>query len=179
MNHGIGSEQQRLDPPKLRRVLTRFDLIVYGLTIITPTAAYAVMGIVQQASSGHAALSYLLAMLAMLFTAISYGRMAAAFPSAGSTYTYASRSLHEYAGFLAGWSMILDYALVPMLSAVYVSITAARILPQVPYAVWAFLFAVFITTVNVRGIRVTARASELMTLAMCVSAALFVVLAAR
>jgi len=159
-------------------VLSRFDLIVYGLTIITPTAAYAVMGIVQQVSHGHAALSYLIAMVAMLFTAVSYGRMAAAFPSAGSTYTYASRSLHDCAGFFAGWSMILDYVLVPTLSAAYVSITAVRLVPQVPYMVWAFLFSALITCINLRGIRVTARASEIMTLAMCTSAVLFVVLGA-
>src|SRR3954453_5939963 len=108
----------------LRRVLTRSDLIIYGLTILTPMAAFPVFGIVQQASGGQAALAYLAAMVAMLFTAFSYGRVAAAFPTAGSTYTYAQRALEPHIGFLAGWSMILDYVLVPLLSAVYVSITA-------------------------------------------------------
>lgn len=162
--------------PGFRRVLSRYDLIVYGLTVITPTAAYAVMGIVQQVSAGHGALSYLLAMVAMLFTAVSYGRMVNAYPSAGSAYTYASKALHGYVGFLAGWAMIIDYVLVPLLSAVYVSITMARLLPSVPYAVWAFIFAAGITWVNIRGIRVTARASEIMTAAMSISALSFVVL---
>ena len=106
----------------LRRVLTRSDLVIYGLTILTPTAAFSVFGIVQQVSAGQAALAYIAAMVAMLFTAFSYGRMAAAFPAAGSTYTYAQRALEPHLGFLAGWSMILDYVLVPLLSAVYVSI---------------------------------------------------------
>jgi putrescine importer len=152
---------------------------VYGLTIITPTAAYPVFGIVQQESHGHAALSYLVAMVAMLFTAISYGRMAAAFPAAGSTYTYAQRGLHGHIGFLAGWSMVLDYVLVPLLSAVYVSITAARLVPAVPYWVWALSFAAAITLVNVRGIQVTARASHLMTAIMMASTVLFIALAIR
>jgi amino acid transporter len=165
--------------PRLRRVLTRWDLIVYGLTIITPTAAYPVFGIVQQQSNGHAALSYLAAMVAMLFTALSYGRMAAAFPAAGSTYTYAQRGLHGHVGFLAGWSMVLDYVLVPLLSAVYVSITAARLVPAVPYWVWALVFAAGITCVNVRGIQVTARASHLMTAIMMASTVLFIALAIR
>ena len=160
--------------PQLRRVLTRTDLIVYGLTIITPTAAYPIFGIVQQVSLGHAALSYLIAMIAMLFTAVSYGRMAAAFPAAGSTYTYAQRALNGHIGFLAGWAMILDYVLIPLLSAVYVSITAARLAPEVPYAVWALLFALTITFVNARGIQVTARASEVMTVIMTASTILFV-----
>jgi putrescine importer len=168
-----------MNTPRLRRVLTRFDLILYGLTIITPTAAYAVYGIVQQVSRGHAALSYLVAMVAMLFTAMSYGRMATAFPSAGSTYTYAQQALHGYIGFIAGWAMILDYVLVPLLSAVYVSITGERLVPQVPYAVWALLFAAMITLVNLRGIQMTARASQFMMVVMSASAVLFIALAAR
>ncbi len=165
--------------PQLRRVLSRSDLVIYGLTIITPTAAYPVFGIVQDVSRGHAALAYMAAVVAMLFTAASYGHMAAAFPSAGSTYTYARRALHDYVGFLSGWSMMLDYVLVPLLSGVYVAITATRLVPSVPYAVWAFLFAAIITLVNVRGIRVTANASKWLMLAMTVSAVLFVALAIR
>ncbi len=165
--------------PALRRVLSRTDLVVYGLTIITPTAAYPVFGILQQMSNGHAALSFLAAVVAMLLTAFSYGRMAAAFPSAGSTYTYARRSLHDYAGFVAGWAMLLDYVLVPMLSAIYVSLTAARSAPGVPGVVWALVFAAGVTAVNRYGIQVTARASGAMTLIMAASAALFVALAVR
>jgi amino acid transporter len=166
-------------PPQLRRVLTRTDLVIYGLTIITPTAAYPLFGIIQQISHGHTALSYLVAMVAMLFTALSYGRMAAAFPAAGSTYTYAGRGLHGHLGFIAGWSMILDYVLVPLLSAVYVSLTLARLAPAVPYAVWALVFAAAITWINVRGIQVTAQASRFMTIIMTASAILFVAIAVR
>ena len=87
----------------LARVLTRKDLIIYGLVILTPTAPYPVYGTIQQASGGHATLCYLIAMVAMLFTSASYARMAVAFPMAGSTYTYVQRGLSSEAGFLAGW----------------------------------------------------------------------------
>ncbi|MCL4853295.1 MAG: APC family permease [Bryobacteraceae bacterium] len=165
--------------PQFRRVLSRGDLVLYGLVILTPTAAYPVFGIVQQVSHGHAALSYLVALVAMLFTASSYGKMAGAFPSAGSTYTYAQRSLSEHIGFLAGWSMILDYVLSPLLSVVYISLTAARLLPVVPYFVWAAVFSIGITLVNVRGIRVTALVSKALLYIMATSTVLFVFLAAR
>lgn len=168
------ANEAKTESQQLRRVLTRFDLVLYGLVIVTPTAAYPVFGIVQQASNGHAALAYLAAMVAMLFTAASYGKMAAAYPAAGSTYTYARNALHEGVGFLAGWSMMLDYVLVPLLSAVYVSITAARIFPSIPYPVWAFLFAAFVTITNVRGIHVTVRANQIMMALMSVSALSFV-----
>ena len=165
--------------PTLKRVLTRRDLILYGLVLLGPTAAYPVYGIVQQTSHGHAVLAYLVAMVAMLFTAASYGKMSGAFPSAGSTYTYAQNALSPHIGFLAGWAMLLDYFLIPLLSVVYAALTANRVVPQVPYAVWAILFTILITLVNIRGIRVTAQAGNVMMVLMCVCAALFIVLAAR
>lgn len=163
----------------LKRVLTRWDLVLYGLVILTPTAPYPIYGIVQQLSGGHAALAYLVAMVAMLFTAGSYGKMSGAFPTSGSTYTYARRSLNEYVGFLAGWAMILDYILIPLVSIIYAALTAQRLVPGVPYAVWAVTFSVTLTLVNIPGIRVTARAGEVMMAIMSVCAILFIYLAAR
>src|SRR5437763_12282322 len=128
-----------------KRVLSRGDLILYGLVILTPTAPYPVYGIVQQVSDGHAALAYVAALVAMLFTAASYGKMSGAFPSAGSTYTYAQRALNEHVGFLAGWAMMLDYFLIPLLSIIYAALTAARLVPEVPYVAWAILFTVTLT----------------------------------
>jgi putrescine importer len=166
-------------PARFKRVLSRGDLILYGLVILTPTAPYPVYGIVQQVSRGHAALSYLVAMVAMMFTAASYGKMSGAFPSAGSTYTYAERSLSEHVGFLAGWAMMLDYFLIPLLSVIYAALTAARLAPSIPYYAWAVFFTIAITLINVRGIRVTARASTAMMIVMSACALLFVWLAGR
>ena len=163
----------------LRRVLTRRDLVLYGLVILTPTAPYPVYGIVQQVSNGHAAIGYLVAMVAMLFTAASYGKMSEAFPAAGSTYTYARRSLNEHLGFLAGWAMILDYFLIPLESVIYAALTAHRLLPSVSYGVWAVSFTVALTLVNIPGIRVTTRASAVMMAIMTTCAIMFVSLAAR
>lgn len=163
----------------LKRVLSRKDLVLYGLVLLSPTAAYPVYGIVQQTSMGHAALSYLVAMVAMLFTAASYGKMSGAFPSAGSTYTYAQQALNPHIGFIAGWAMILDYFLIPLLSVIYAALTGNRVFPQVPYVVWAIAFTVMITAINVRGIRVTARAGNVMMVLMTVCAALFILVATR
>ena len=163
----------------LKRVLSRRDLIFYGLVILGPTAPYPVYGIVQQTSHGHAVLAYLVAMVAMLFTAASYGRMSGAFPSAGSTYTYAQQALNAHVGFLAGWAMILDYLLIPLLSVIYAALTASRLLPGVPYAVWAVLFSIAITLVNVRGIRVTASAGNVMMVLMTVCATVFIAVSVR
>ena len=165
--------------PHFRRVLTRRDLVLYGLVILTPTAPYPVFGIVQQNSGGHAALAYVVAMVAMFFTASSYAKMAAVFPSAGSTYTYAQKGLNPHAGFIAGWAMILDYFLIPLLSVIYASLTAERLLPLVPSWVWAVLFTLAITAVNLRGIKMTARASYWLMAIMTGCAIVFTVLAVR
>lgn len=165
--------------PTLRRVLTRWDLVLYGLVLLGPTAPYPIYGIVQQLSNGHAALAYLVAMVGILFTAASYGKMSGAFPAAGSTYTYARRALNEQVGFLAGWAMILDYLLIPLVSIIYAALTAQRIFPQVPYEIWAMVITVVLTMLNVPGIRVTARAGEVMMAIMSVFAVAYIVLAIR
>lgn len=164
---------------RFRRVLSRRDLVLYGLVILTPTAPYPVFGIVQQSSGGHAALAYAVAMVAMFFTASSYAKMASVFPSAGSTYTYAHRGINAHAGLLAGWAMILDYFLIPLLSVIYASLTAERLFPYVSNWIWACIFTIAITAVNLRGIRMTARASAWLMGIMTGCAILFICLSVR
>lgn len=142
---------------RLRRVLKLSDLIVYGIILIQPVAALPLFGHANQISQGHAAATIALAMLAMLFTAISYGRMANRFPAAGSAYTYVGRGLNSHLGFIAGWSMFMDYILVPILCVVFTSIAANHLLPFIPYQVWIVVFAGGFTLINLRGIKVTAR----------------------
>ncbi|MGI8784479.1 MAG: APC family permease [Acidobacteriota bacterium] len=162
-----------------KRVLSLRDLVLFGLAFVGPTAPYSMYGIATVKSQGHLALVYLIAMVAMSFTAISYGRMAAAFPEAGSTYVYASRALNPTVGFFAGWSMVLDYILIPMLSVIFVGLTANKILPGIPYPLWAVATAGAITAINLRGIQVTARANYAMNAIMGASLAWFILVAIR
>jgi amino acid transporter len=164
---------------RFKRVLSLWDLVLFGLAFVGPTAPYSMFGIATVKSQGHLPLVYLLAMVVMSLTAISYGRMAVAYPEAGSTYAYASKGLHPYLGFLAGWGMILDYVLIPLLSVIYVGLTANKLDPQLPYWIWAVLTAVGITLINLRGIRVTARANLILNAIMIGSLAWFVLVALR
>lgn len=160
-----------------KRVLSLWDLVLFGIAFVSPTAPYALFGIVTEKSLGHIPLVYLVAMVAMSFTAISYGRMAAAYPEPGSTYTFASKALHPNLGFFAGWGMILDYILIPLLSIIYVALTASKLMPQVPYAVWVVATAAGITAINLRGIEMTARANLVLNLIMIASLIWFVIAA--
>ena len=163
----------------LRRVLTLWDLILYGIVLIMPIAPVPLFGVVQKLSNGHAVTTILLGMVAMGLTAFSYGRMAALYPAAGSAYTFVARGLHAHLGFLAGWAMFLDYLLVPLICTIYGALTMKRIVPAVPYGVWVVVFALTMTVVNLRGIKATARVNLALMLAMCGVVLAFFVLAVR
>jgi amino acid transporter len=165
--------------PHLKRVLTLWDLILYGIVLIMPIAPVPLFGVVQKLSDGHAATTILLAMVAMLLTAFSYGRMAAVYPSAGSAYTYVGYGLNPHLGFLAGWAMILDYLLVPLICTVYGALTVQRLVPEVPYVVLAAAFAGSMTLINLRGIRTTARTNFVLATIMTAVILVFIVLALR
>src|SRR3954467_3772632 len=105
--------------PRLWRVLSVWDLMFYGLVAVTPSAPATVFGLAEVKSKGHVVVTILAAMVAMVLTAISYGRMAALYPSAGSAYTYVGRGLHPYLGFISGWAMLLDYVISPLFCVIY------------------------------------------------------------
>lgn len=163
--------------PRLARVLTLKDLIVYGIVLITPLAPVGIYGITARMSHGHTTATILLAMVAMMLTASSYGRMAALYPSAGSAYAYVGRGLNPHLGFLAGWAMFLDYLVVPVINTIYPALTLQRLMPQIPYPVWVTLVAAAITAMNLREVRFTTRANQALLAAMSVVIGAFVVLA--
>lgn len=153
-------------PAGLKRALGLQDLVFYGIILIQPTAPLPLFGIVSQAARGHAVTTILLAMLAMLFTDMSYGRMARAYPAAGSAYTYVGRELNPALGYVTGWGMALDYMVNPILCTVWCSKAALNILPAVPYAAWVVFFAVLFTCLNLRGIQASARTNRILTFAL-------------
>ncbi len=124
------AEADTLEPtgtaPHLKRSLKLWHLIVYGIIIIQPTAPMGIYGVVSNEARGHVVTTILIAMVAMLFTAISYGRMARVYPSAGSAFTYVGKELHPLAGYVVGWSMLMDYLLNPIICAIWCSAAAAE-----------------------------------------------------
>ena len=176
---GVAAAAGPPSAPHLRRVLSLWDLIVYGVVLVMPIAPVPLFGLAQQLSNGHAVFTILLAMVAMALTAVSYGRMAALYPSAGSAYTYVRLSLNPTLGFLTGWAMFLDYLLVPLICTIYGALTLSKLIPVVPYAAWVLLFSAAMTGVNLRGIRFTARTNFILMMVMLVVISAFLVLAIR
>jgi amino acid transporter len=170
---GVGNLGYRQE---LKRSLSLPDLLIYGLVFIGPIAPVTVFGIVFDASHGMVPLTYLVGLVAMIFTALSYMSMARAYPVAGSVYAYVSRSIGETVGFFAGWAILLDYLLLPTLSNVVCAIAVSAMVPAIP--TWATVSAllVFTTTVNYLGIETTAKANILLlVLSLLVLAAFLIV----
>jgi putrescine importer len=163
----------------LRRTLKLRHLILYGIIIIQPTAPMSIYGVVSNAARGHVVTTILIAMVAMLFTAVSYGRMARVYPSAGSAYTYVGKEIHPLAGYVVGWSMLMDYMLNPIICAIWCSAAAQNILPQIPYAAWAVAFVLVFTGLNLRGVQTSSRVNALLALGMSIVVVVFIAYAIR
>ncbi|HEX3913962.1 MAG TPA: APC family permease [Steroidobacteraceae bacterium] len=159
---------------QLHRALTTKDLVIYGLIFMVPIAPYSVFGFVYHDSKGMVPLAYLLGLIGMFFTALSYAAMSRAFPLAGSVYTYAHRGLHEIAGFFSGWLILLDYILVPSLLYLFSAVALRPVLPGVPAWAWLALFICFNAAVNLVGIQFTARVNRYMLYMELLVLALFV-----
>ncbi len=165
--------------PHLKRVLSLWDLIYYGIILTSPIAAVPLFGEAQVLSHGHAVTTLLLAMVAMSVTAVSFGRMANVYPSAGSVYTYISRGLNPHVGFIVGWAMFLEYLFQPIQNALYAVLAIQRMAPRIPFAILAAVAVGVITLMTVQGIKFTARTNEVLLGFMVLVTAVFLVQAFR
>jgi putrescine importer len=160
-------------PLRLKRVLGLWDLIIIGIVIIQPIAPMGIYGVISNNAGGHVVTTILIAMAAMLFTAISYGKMARAYPSAGSAYTYVGQEIHPALGYITGWAMVMDYILNPLICTVICSKLTQNILPGVPYWVLAIGYATAFTALNLRGIKTSARINDVLAAGMTIVVVIF------
>lgn len=144
-------------PLGLKRSLRFRDLVLYGIILIQPTAPMPSFGVIYQEARGHVITAILLAMVAMLFTSVSYGRMARVYPQGGSAFLYVGKEISPGVGYITGWCLIMDYILNPLICTIWCSRAAMNFLPGIRYEVFAVLFAVLFTFLNCGGIETSAR----------------------
>ena len=174
-----GSQPGVAAEPRLRRALTLRDLLLYGIIAIQPVAPMSVFGVLSERGRGHVVTAILIAMVAMLFTGISYGRMARAYPSAGSAFTYVSQEIHPSLGYVTGWSMVMDYILNPLICTIWCAQQAHNFAPGLSVFVWKIFFAVLFTLLNIQGIKSSARINAAMAVGMGAVVVVLFVAAAR
>lgn len=171
----MSNSNQGSAAPQFKRVLTLKDLVIYGIAFMTPIAPAYIYGYAAQSTGGMLPLAYLIAMIAMMFSAYSYGRMAAVFPTSGSTYTYTQRAINPHLGFLAGWAMFMDYVLVPLIVFMVGATYANALIPSIPYWVWVLIIAAIITVINILGIEMAAKTNQILVLFMGIVVVIFVI----
>jgi putrescine importer len=161
----------------LKRALGVPALVLFGMVYMVPLTVFTTYGIVTQLTGGRLSVAYLCTLAAMVFTARSYARMSAAFPVAGSTYAYTQRTFGAPVGFLAGWSLLLDYLFLPMLNYLVIGIYMTAAIPAVPPWVWILIAIVVVTVLNIVGIVSVARANFLLLALQIIFIVVFVVMA--
>ena len=150
--------------PGLRKTLTLVPVVMMGLAYMQPMTLFDTFGIVSGMTDGHVPTAYAFALVAILFTALSYGKLVRRFPSAGSAYTYAQKSINPLVGFMVGWSSLLDYLFAPMINILLAKIYFEALVPGVPSWIFVVVLVGFMTVSNLRSVKTVANFNSVIVL---------------
>ncbi len=161
---------------RLQRTLSLGSVVLFGIAYMTPIIVLGTFGILAQSTAGMVPAAYLAALVAMFFTAMSYGRMASAFPVAGSAYSYVRKAISPKLGFIAGWAVLLDYLFLPMaiwlIGAAYLN----SAFPAVPQWIWVLAFIGITSAINIVGLKLANGINALLMLVQFLVLVAFVAL---
>jgi putrescine importer len=161
---------------QLKRSLKLWQVVIMGLAYMTPMVVFDTFGIVSGETNGHVPAAYVIALVGMLFTAVSYGKLVRVFPQAGSAYTYTQKAMNRHLGFLVGWSSLLDYLFLPMVNALLTKLYLNALFPSVPDFIWVLLFVGIVTLLNLRSVNVLANFNTLFVLVQILIMVVFIIL---
>lgn len=147
------------DKVTLKRSLTLWQLVLFGLAFMMLTTVFTTYGLAAEMTQGMVTGAYIIAMCIMLFTAYSYGQMAKEYPIAGSAYSYAQRAIHPNVGFMVGWAVLMDYIFIPMVNYLVFGIFFHAAFPEIPEYIFILAIILIVTTINLRGITIAAKAN--------------------
>ncbi|NIF46752.1 APC family permease [Enterobacter sp. Ap-916] len=150
--------------PGLRKTLTLVPVVMMGLAYMQPMTLFDTFGIVSGMTDGHVPTAYAFALVAILFTALSYGKLVRRFPSAGSAYTYAQKSINPLVGFMVGWSSLLDYLFAPMINILLAKIYFEALVPEVPSWIFVVVLVGFMTVSNLRSVKTVANFNSIIVI---------------
>lgn len=172
--NSISAGQNRTN---LLKTLTLVQVIMMGLAYLQPLTIFDTFAIVSGITGGHVPSSYIIALVAVLFTAVSYGRLVKRYPSAGSAYTYAQKSIHPYVGFMVGWSSLMDYLLMPMINILLAKIYLTEMFPGVPSWIFVAVLVSIMTIANLKSINIVANLNTVIVIVQIAVIVVFVGLA--
>lgn len=164
-------------PGRLQKTLVLWQLVMIGLAYMQPMTVFDTFGIVDNQSGGHVPTAYIITLVAMMFTALSYGQMVRYYPSAGSAYTYAQKSLNPNLGFVIGWCTMLDYLFNPMINILLATIYLKTLISD-DISIWFYVvpLAIVMTYVNYRGVELVANVNTLIVFCQLLLIGIFIAL---
>lgn len=161
---------------RLQRTLSLGSVVLFGIAYMTPIIVLGTFGILAQSTQGSVPAAYLAALVAMFFTAMSYGHMASAFPVAGSAYSYVRKAISPKLGFIAGWAVLLDYLFLPMAIWLIGAAYLGSAFPSIPQPIWVLAFIVITSVINVIGLKLANTVNALLMIVQFLVLAAFVAL---
>jgi putrescine importer len=164
----------------LKRNLGLWAIVGLGLGYMTPTVVFDTFGMVARDTNNVVPLAYLVALIVMVFTAVSYGKMAGALPSAGSAYTYVRESIHPNVGFMVGWTSLIDYMLLPMVNCLIIRSYLEAVFPPettgIPGWLWVVLYCILTTGIIYFTMRGTSNVNMILLVFSIIVMVVFVVM---
>ncbi len=177
VDHGAAQPSADSEPRELKRVLSASALVLFGLAYLVPLTVFTTFGTASRLTEGHLPTAYLVTTIAMFFTALSYAALVRVLPSAGSAFAYTDLAFGRAAGFITGWTLLLDYILLPAINYLIIGIYLHAQFPETPAIAFMLGAIVLVTGLNVVGIHVVRNVSLVLVVAQLGFAALFVWLA--
>lgn len=165
-----------MEKTQLKRSLKLWQVVMMGLAYMTPMVVFDTFGIVSDITGGHVPAAYIIGLIGMLFTAVSYGKLVRVFPDAGSAYTYTQKAMNGHLGFLVGWSSLLDYLFLPMVNALLTRIYLNALFPNVPTWIWVVVFVGIVTLLNLRSVKMLANFNTFFVLIQIAIMIVFIIL---
>lgn len=138
---------------ELNRSLGLGAVLLFGMAYMAPCTIFSYFGLIGTSTHGMVSMSYLIATLAMFFTALSYRQMVKAFPIAGSVYNYTAKSMKQEIGFMSGWAIMLDYILLPMINYIIACNFIPILFPSIPRWLCIVILIAAVTLINLVGVK--------------------------
>lgn len=163
----------------IERKLKLIHVVAIGLAYMSPMAVFDTFGIASDVSSGYVPAAYIVVFIAILFTALSYGKLVKQFPNAGSVYTYTRNILNPYVGVIVGWVTFIAYIALPMINALLADIYLSAGFPEIPG--WVFIAGLLavITFLNIFGVKMAASINLLLVIFQALVGVIFAYLTVR
>jgi APA family basic amino acid/polyamine antiporter len=149
----VSSDEAKTQPKRaaLKRDIGWFGSFSMGYADVGADI-YVALGLVAAYAAGWAPVAFIIASITYIATGLAYAELATAYPYAGGAQVYSMKALNDFAGFLAGWLVMLDYTVCTALFAIATTGYLTFFFPILAHTSFVLTFLGFHMTVNAIGV---------------------------